>query len=278
MKPKPCANISGLLEPGPHTSYIACMAEMLTLTQAAAKRVATIAQKQAKPAILRLSVEGGGCSGFQYALALDAVKADDNVFEHNGVSVVVDKVSMQFVFGSDTSSPGLNVARHTLRFTSGHLSLYTSPTGAAAAMMDDARRARYRDRYGIFDDWGMFAYTNGAYKPWGDYLTEIDIGIWEQQMNEDHWRDWVNCKREIAQVVGSRENWERLDVGGDGERGCTEDGEQTDLGGTHIEGTPEALIAEAPAIGRSILGTSKNHKGAEAYRQVASSLLNGTRH
>jgi iron-sulfur cluster assembly protein len=45
-------------------------------------------------------VRGGGCSGFQYALALDKTKDDDHVFEHNGVSVVVDKVSMQFVFGS----------------------------------------------------------------------------------------------------------------------------------------------------------------------------------
>jgi iron-sulfur cluster assembly protein len=50
---------------------------------------------------LRIAVRGGGCSGFQYALALDQKKADDHVFEHAGVSVVVDKVSMQFVFGSE---------------------------------------------------------------------------------------------------------------------------------------------------------------------------------
>ncbi len=50
---------------------------------------------------LRVAVRGGGCSGFQYALALDTRKEDDNVFEHNGVSVIVDKVSMQFVFGSE---------------------------------------------------------------------------------------------------------------------------------------------------------------------------------
>ncbi|MGI9021002.1 MAG: iron-sulfur cluster insertion protein ErpA [Solirubrobacterales bacterium] len=50
---------------------------------------------------LRITVRGGGCSGFQYALALDQKKADDHVFEHDGVSVVVDKVSMQFVFGSE---------------------------------------------------------------------------------------------------------------------------------------------------------------------------------
>jgi iron-sulfur cluster assembly protein len=49
---------------------------------------------------LRVAVRGGGCSGFQYALALDQPKEEDHVFEHQGVSVVVDKVSMQFVFGS----------------------------------------------------------------------------------------------------------------------------------------------------------------------------------
>jgi iron-sulfur cluster assembly protein len=50
---------------------------------------------------LRVAVRGGGCSGFQYALALDQPQAEDHVFEHQGVSVVVDKVSMQFVFGSE---------------------------------------------------------------------------------------------------------------------------------------------------------------------------------
>jgi iron-sulfur cluster assembly protein len=50
---------------------------------------------------LRVAVRGGGCSGFQYALALDQPKSEDHVFEHQGVSVVVDKVSMQFVFGSE---------------------------------------------------------------------------------------------------------------------------------------------------------------------------------
>ena len=50
---------------------------------------------------LRVAVKGGGCSGFQYSLALDKRKDDDHVFEHNGVAVVVDKTSMQFVFGSE---------------------------------------------------------------------------------------------------------------------------------------------------------------------------------
>jgi len=50
---------------------------------------------------LRVAVRGGGCSGFQYALALDQPKSEDHVFEHQDVAVVVDKVSMQFVFGSE---------------------------------------------------------------------------------------------------------------------------------------------------------------------------------
>jgi iron-sulfur cluster assembly protein len=63
-------------------------------------RALTAAGDDAGEQALRVAVKGGGCSGFQYALALDKPKDDDHVFEHNGVSVVVDKVSMQFVFGS----------------------------------------------------------------------------------------------------------------------------------------------------------------------------------
>jgi len=73
------------------------MSETLTLTPAAAKRVAWIAEKQSKPAILRLSVEGGGCSGFQYEIALDDPKEDDLVLEGHGEKVVVDAVSLPFL-------------------------------------------------------------------------------------------------------------------------------------------------------------------------------------
>ena len=73
----------------------------VTLTSAAAKRVGWIAQRQGKPAILRLSVEGGGCSGFQYRfdLAEDADN-DDSVSETDGVRLVVDPVSLDLVSGS----------------------------------------------------------------------------------------------------------------------------------------------------------------------------------
>ena len=61
--------------------------------------------------------------------------------------------------------------------------------------------AGLRERFDMFDDWGMFAYTNGAFKPWGDYLTEIDIGIWELQWDDESWAVWVDAKREIARVA-----------------------------------------------------------------------------
>jgi iron-sulfur cluster assembly accessory protein len=68
---------------------------------AAGKLKELLAGQQDAEQALRVAVKGGGCSGFQYSLALDKPKEDDHVFEHNGVSVVVDKLSMQFVFGSE---------------------------------------------------------------------------------------------------------------------------------------------------------------------------------
>jgi iron-sulfur cluster assembly accessory protein len=71
------------------------------LTPSAAARVAAIASKQGKPAILRLSVDGGGCAGFQYKFGLtDAVEGDDMVTEQDGVRLVVDTVSLDLVRGS----------------------------------------------------------------------------------------------------------------------------------------------------------------------------------
>jgi iron-sulfur cluster insertion protein len=71
------------------------------LTESAAARVAAIAGKQGKPAILRLAVDGGGCAGFQYKFGLaDSVESDDMVAERNGVRLVVDSVSLDLVRGS----------------------------------------------------------------------------------------------------------------------------------------------------------------------------------
>ncbi len=73
----------------------------MTLSPSAAARVALIASKQGKPAILRLAVEGGGCSGFQYKFGLaDAPEADDLVIERDGVRLLVDAVSLDLIAGS----------------------------------------------------------------------------------------------------------------------------------------------------------------------------------
>lgn len=54
---------------------------------------------------------------------------------------------------------------------------------------------------GIFDNWGMFMYTCNPFKPWGDYLTEIDIGVNELAMTDEVWEDWLQMKKEIAEVI-----------------------------------------------------------------------------
>jgi iron-sulfur cluster assembly accessory protein len=84
----------------PPPPYFAVMSD-IALSPSAAARVAAIAARQAKPAILRLSVDGGGCAGFQYKFELaDAVANDDAVASENGVTLVVDPVSLDLVRGS----------------------------------------------------------------------------------------------------------------------------------------------------------------------------------
>lgn len=81
------------------SSYLALVTS-LTLSPSAAKRIAFIADKQGKPAVLRLAVDGGGCAGFSYRFALGEVQADDAVTSTGGVTLVVDPVSLDLVDGS----------------------------------------------------------------------------------------------------------------------------------------------------------------------------------
>lgn len=77
------------------------MEQPIALSPSAASRVATIAAKQGRLAALRLAVEGGGCSGFQYRFDLAAeIEGDDVVVEQDGVKLVVDPVSLDLVRGS----------------------------------------------------------------------------------------------------------------------------------------------------------------------------------
>ena len=73
----------------------------ISLSPSAAARVAAIAARQGKAPILRLSVEGGGCAGFQYRFGLaDEIDGDDLAVATDGVTLVVDEVSLDLVRGS----------------------------------------------------------------------------------------------------------------------------------------------------------------------------------
>jgi iron-sulfur cluster assembly accessory protein len=73
----------------------------ITLSQSAAKRINQIMAKEAPGSKLRISVNGGGCSGFEYAFDIDTqVQEDDLVIERDGAAVLVDEVSAQYMEGS----------------------------------------------------------------------------------------------------------------------------------------------------------------------------------
>ena len=76
---------------------------MVTLTDIAAEKVkGFLATQEGSGEIgLRVGVRGGGCSGFQYALALDERKEDDLVFDYDGIRLIVDPASMRYVDGSE---------------------------------------------------------------------------------------------------------------------------------------------------------------------------------
>ena len=72
----------------------------IDLTPAAAARVAAIAERQGKAAILRLSVEGGGCAGFSYRFGLaESVDPEDLAATRDGVTLVVDEMTHDLVRG-----------------------------------------------------------------------------------------------------------------------------------------------------------------------------------
>src|SRR5215468_12134605 len=75
----------------------------VALSASAAKRIAElIAQEGDASLMLRLSVSGGGCSGFQYGFSFDnATQADDHLFERDGVKMVVDDTSLDLLAGAE---------------------------------------------------------------------------------------------------------------------------------------------------------------------------------
>ncbi len=74
----------------------------VSISQRAAKRIARILADEPGGTALRISVSGGGCSGFQYGFDLDAERApDDLIVERDGATVLIDSVSLPYIGGSE---------------------------------------------------------------------------------------------------------------------------------------------------------------------------------
>ena len=77
--------------------------EDITISDSAARRISELVAGEGNADLmLRVSISGGGCSGFQYGFSLDAEQNDDDLlFEHGGVKVVVDEVSLDYIKGAE---------------------------------------------------------------------------------------------------------------------------------------------------------------------------------
>ena len=78
------------------------MGANVIVTDRAARKIGEILRKEPAGAMLRVSVEGGGCSGFQYKFDTERNKADDDiVIEKNGATVLIDPMSLTYMAGSE---------------------------------------------------------------------------------------------------------------------------------------------------------------------------------
>jgi iron-sulfur cluster assembly accessory protein len=78
------------------------MAIDVTVTERAARKIGEILGREAAGTMLRVSVQGGGCSGFQYRFDTERAKADDDiVIEQAGATVLIDPVSLNYMAGSE---------------------------------------------------------------------------------------------------------------------------------------------------------------------------------
>ena len=76
--------------------------EAVTLSQAAAERIKALGESEGRPVMLRVAVDGGGCSGFQYQFDLvDQAEADDLRVERDGAAALVDVISLALLRGSE---------------------------------------------------------------------------------------------------------------------------------------------------------------------------------
>lgn len=74
----------------------------VTVTERAARRIGEILTKEPQGTMLRVSVEGGGCSGFQYKFDMERAQADDDILiQRDGATVLIDPVSINYLAGSE---------------------------------------------------------------------------------------------------------------------------------------------------------------------------------
>jgi iron-sulfur cluster assembly accessory protein len=78
------------------------MSASITVTERAARKIGEILRREPAGTMLRVSVEGGGCSGFQYKFDTERAKADDDVvIEKSGATVLIDPVSVNYMAGAE---------------------------------------------------------------------------------------------------------------------------------------------------------------------------------
>ena len=78
------------------------MGESITVSERAARRIGEILKGEPAGTMLRVSVEGGGCSGFQYKFDMEQAKADDDlVIARDGATVLIDPTSQEYMAGSE---------------------------------------------------------------------------------------------------------------------------------------------------------------------------------
>ncbi len=78
------------------------MSTSVTVSERAARRIGEILKGEPAGTMLRVSVEGGGCSGFQYKFDMERAKAEDDlVINRNGAVVLIDPVSVNYMAGSE---------------------------------------------------------------------------------------------------------------------------------------------------------------------------------
>jgi len=78
------------------------MSTSVTISERAARRIGQILKNEGDGAMLRISVEGGGCSGFQYKFDIERAKAEDDIeIARDGAVVLIDPVSLQFLAGAE---------------------------------------------------------------------------------------------------------------------------------------------------------------------------------